>query len=120
MELLWEQGKPLSRSEIILLSTERTWQASSIHILLNQLLEKGAIVVDGFVKTGKNYGRTFAATVTQGEYEATQLKKSVASFKLKPSALGDFVSALFQDEELDEATLDRLDAILKSKRNKKE
>jgi len=52
MDLLWKENKPLSRSDIINLSTERSWKASSIHILLNQLLEKGAICVNGFVKTG--------------------------------------------------------------------
>ncbi len=60
MDLLWSQDKALSRSEIIELSTERSWKKSSIHILLNSLLEKGAIKVEGFVKTGKNYGRTYS------------------------------------------------------------
>ena len=50
MELMWKMKRPLSRTEIIDLSPDRSWSASSIHILLNKLLEKEAIEVSGFVK----------------------------------------------------------------------
>lgn len=119
MELLWSENQPLSRSQIIELSTERSWKSSSIHILLNQLLKKEAIKVDGFVKTGKNYGRTFSASITKGDYEAMQLKKSFGTFSLKSADLGDFVASLFQDEEIDDETLNRLEAILEAKKGSK-
>lgn len=118
MDLLWREGRGLSRAEIIELSPDRDWKASSIHILLNQLLAKEAIEVDGFVKTGKNYGRTFAATLSKDEYGKMELKKSVKRFALKPSVLGDFVATLFEEEDIDNDTLDRLDALLKEKRGK--
>ena len=51
MELMWKEGHPLSRSEIIDLTPERTWKPSSIHILLNSMLEKNAIEVAGFVQS---------------------------------------------------------------------
>ena len=54
MELLWREGRPLSRSEIIDLTPDRTWKPASIHILLNSMLEKGAIQVAGFVQSTKN------------------------------------------------------------------
>ncbi|WP_051280839.1 BlaI/MecI/CopY family transcriptional regulator [Anaerovorax odorimutans] len=117
MNLLWIQNRPLSRSEIIQFSKERTWKASSIHILLNQLLKKGAIKVDGFIKTGKNYGRTFAAAITQEEYQIIQFKENFRTFSTKPSAFVNFVSTLVQDEEIDDETLDRLEAILQAKRS---
>ena len=53
MELMWKMKRPLSRTEIIDLSPDRSWSANSIHILLNKLLEKEAIEVSGFVKTNK-------------------------------------------------------------------
>ena len=37
MELLWTQGRPLSRTEIIELTPERSWSSKSIHIILNKL-----------------------------------------------------------------------------------
>ncbi|EHL07554.1 transcriptional regulator, BlaI/MecI/CopY family [Desulfitobacterium hafniense DP7] len=116
MSLMWTQHKPLSRSEIIDLSPERSWKASSIHILLNQLLEKEAIVVDGYVKTGKNYGRTYSAAITPEEYQAMQIKQGAAFFQSKSAALTSLVSELIKDEDIDDETLDRLEAILREKR----
>ncbi len=117
MELLWSQDKALSRSEIIELSTERSWKKSSIHILLNSLLEKGAIRVEGFVKTGKNYGRTYSAAVTQEEYQIMQFKQGANYLKSKSSAITGLVSALVQNEDIDSETLDKLEAILKERKS---
>lgn len=119
MELMWTQDRALSRSEIIELSTERSWKKSSIHILLNSLLDKGAIIVDGFVKTGKNYGRTYSAAVTQEEYQIMQFKQGANYIKSKSSAIAGLVSALVQDEDIDSETLDRLEAILKERKSDK-
>ena len=78
MELLWREGRPLSRSEIIDLTPDRTWKPASIHILLNSMLEKGAIQVAGFVQSTKNYARTFTPTLTADEYAVLQFKHSSA------------------------------------------
>lgn len=50
----------------------------SIHILLNQLLKKSAIKVDGFVQTGKNYGRTYTAAITPEDYQVMYFKTSTS------------------------------------------
>lgn len=68
MDIIRTQVKALSRSEIIELSEKRYWKKISIHILLNSLLKKGAIKVEGLVKTGKNFGRTYSSAITQVEY----------------------------------------------------
>lgn len=119
MELLWAEGRALSRSEIIELSPKRSWKKSTIHILLNSLLEKGAIKVDGFVKTGKNYGRTYSAAVTPEEYQIMQFKQGANYLKSKSSAIASLVSTLIQDEDIDSDTLDRLEAILREQRSGK-
>lgn len=119
MDLMWALNRALSRSEIIELSTERSWKKSSIHILLNSLLEKGAIKVDGFVKTGKNFGRTYSTAVTQEEYQIMQFKQGTNYIKSKSSAIAGLVSALVQDEDIDSETLDRLEDILKTRKSEK-
>lgn len=43
MDVLWKAGRPLSSKEIVENSIDKTWKDSSIHILLNSLLDKGAI-----------------------------------------------------------------------------
>lgn len=78
MDLMWKEGRPLSRSEIIDLTPERSWKPASIHILLNSMLEKNAIEVAGFVQSTKNYARTFVPTLSADEYAVLQLKHSGA------------------------------------------
>ncbi len=68
MELLWKEGRPLSGAEIVALSENKTWKESYIHLLINSLLKKEMIKMDGFVKTTKNYARTFVSTITEEEY----------------------------------------------------
>ena len=43
MDVLWEDGGALSRADFLARSQEKTWKDSSVHILLNGLLAKGAI-----------------------------------------------------------------------------
>jgi predicted transcriptional regulator len=116
MELLWSKGRALSRSEIIELSTERSWKKSTIHILLNGLLEKGAIKVEGFARTGKNYGRTYSSAVTSEEYFIMQFKQSAYYRKYKSSAITGFLSELIQDEDIDNEALEEILAILKTRK----
>ena len=73
MDVLWEDGGPLSRSDFLERSEEKSWKDSSVHILLNGLLKKGAIREAGFVKRSKTYGRTFLPTMTREEYFATTI-----------------------------------------------
>lgn len=71
MDVLWREDRALSRGEIISLSEEKSWMDSSVHILLNSMLRKGAICEAGFVKCGKTCGRVYAAAVTVEQYYAS-------------------------------------------------
>lgn len=73
LNVLWQSHRPLSRNEILTLSTNKTWKDSSIHILLNSLLKKGALQEAGFVKSGKTWGRLYAAIISCEEYFATNV-----------------------------------------------
>lgn len=72
ISLIWESGRPLSRAEIAGMNPEKEWRSNSIHILLNRMMEKGAIEVAGFIRTGKVYGRTYQATLSWEEYATMQ------------------------------------------------
>ncbi len=73
MDVLWASDVPLSRSDLLERSEEKTWKDSSVHILLNGLLAKGAIREAGFVKRSKTYGRTFLPAMTREEYYAAAI-----------------------------------------------
>ena len=112
MDLLWKEDRPLSRSEIIDLTQERSWKPASIHILLNSMLEKGAIGVAGFVQSTKNYARTFTPTLTADEYAVLQFKHSSA---FNEQSVIHLVSALVEDIQ-DQDTLDQLVQILEKRK----
>jgi len=95
MDVLWESDVPMSRADLLTRSEEKTWKDSSVHILLNGLLNKGAIQEAGVVKRSKTFGRTFAPTMTREQYFA----QTVFSHRHKPEIVGLF-AALLQREDI--------------------
>lgn len=107
MDALWEKKIPMSRSDLLELGEEKTWKDSSVHILLNGLLQKGAIREAGFVRRSKTYGRTFVPNMTREEYFAT----TIFSHRCKPEMEGLF-EALLSRPEISADTLLRLKVLL--------
>lgn len=93
MDVLWGSEKPLSRADLLARSEEKTWKDSSVHILLNGLLNKGAIQEAGLVKRSKTYGRVFAPTLTREEYFA----KTIFSHRHQPDIVGLMEALLRRD-----------------------
>lgn len=114
MELMWKEGHPLSRSEIIELTPDRTWKPSSIHILLNSMLDKKAIEVAGFVQSTKNYARTFTPCVSADSYAVMQIRNSPV---FTQDSVPNLVSSLIEDVTVP-AILDQLETIVKTRRQK--
>ena len=94
MDVLWAAEKPLSRSDLLERSEEKTWKDSSVHILLNGLLQKQAIREAGMVKRSKTYGRTFEPTLTREEYFAA----TIFSHRHKPQIVGLFAALLKRED----------------------
>ena len=107
MDVLWEDGGALSRSDFLERSAEKSWKDSSVHILLNGLLKKNAIKEAGVVKRSKTYGRTFLPTMTREEYFAN----TIFSHRYKPELTG-LIAALKQRPEMDQQTLEQVRQIL--------
>lgn len=111
MDVLWASEVPLSRSDLLARSEEKTWKDSSVHILLNGLLAKGAIREAGVVKRSKTYGRTFAPTLTREEYFAT----TIFCHRHKPEIVGLF-AALLKREDITAAELDAIAGLVAERR----
>ena len=107
MDVLWEDGGELSRSDFLERSAEKSWKDSSVHILLNGLLKKGAIKEAGVVKRSKTYGRTFLPTMTREEYFAN----TIFSHRYKPQMVG-LIAALMERPEMDEEAIKQIRQIL--------
>lgn len=112
MDVLWESEKPLSRADLLDRSEEKTWKDSSVHILLNGLLQKGAIQEVGLVKRSKTYGRVFSPTLTREEYYAS----NVFGHRHKPDLVG-LIDAIFRQVNPSEAELSQIAALITKKNN---
>lgn len=95
MDVLWAAQEPLSRSDLLSHSEEKSWKDSSVHILLNGMLQKGVIREAGFVKRSKTYGRTFEPTLTREEYFAS----TIFSYRHKPRIV-ELIKALLGREDI--------------------
>lgn len=111
MDVLWQDGGALSRSDFLERSQEKNWKDSSVHILLNGLLSKGAIREAGLVKRSKTYGRTFLPTMTREEYFA----KTIYSHRHQPEITG-VVEALLQRPEVTVETLAEIEHLVEARR----
>ena len=107
MDVLWGEDVPLSRSDLLARGEEKSWKDSSVHILLNGLLQKGAIKEVGFVKRSKTYGRTFAPTLTREEYFAT----TIFSHRHQPQIIGLF-EALLKREDITPQQLEEIEKLV--------
>ncbi len=75
MELLWDAGEPLGRGEILERAEQQknSWKPNSIHILLNQLMDKNYVTVAGYYLSSRKLGRTFQPALTRQDYALSRL-----------------------------------------------
>lgn len=110
MDVLWDSPDPLSRADLLEKSDEKTWKDSSVHILLNGLLQKDAIREAGMVKRSKTYGRLFAPTMTREEYFAA----TIFSHRHKPDIVG-LMEALLRREDITKEQLAQIAELVAQK-----
>ena len=111
MDVMWESGVPMSRADLLAHSEDKTWKDSSVHILLNGLLQKNAIRQAGLVKRSKTYGRVFVPTMTREEYFAS----TIFSHRHKPRIVGLF-AALLEREEITPEDLNQIAGLVAAKK----
>lgn len=110
MDVLWESGKPVSRADLLSRSEDKSWKDSSVHILLNGLLNKGAIREAGLIKRSKTYGRVFIPTMTREEYFA----QTIYSHRYKPQVVG-LVRALLEQQNFSREELEQISKMIQSR-----
>ncbi len=113
MDVLWREDRALSRGEILSLSSDdKTWMDSSVHILLNSMLRKGAIKEAGFVKCGKTCGRVYEAALSCEEYYAS----TFASTKKVPE-ISKLLDAYIRLNGVDADTIKALEEVIAKAKN---
>ena len=112
MELLWETNNPLTATEIVELSPQKTWKTSYIHLLLNSLLKKEMIKVSGIKQTTKNFARTFEAALTRDEYLVLEIKRQDGA---SAHALPFLISALIKETD-DRELINELEEMIQKRK----
>ncbi len=112
MDAMWGANKPLSRADLLAQSEEKSWKDSSVHILLNGLLQKKAIKEAGLVRRSKTYGRVFSPTMTREEYFAT----TIFSHRHKPDIVG-LMEALLRREDITPEQMEKIAELVEKKQN---
>lgn len=113
MQVLWKEGRPLTRAELLKGTPNRNWNPASIHLILNSMISKGAIKI---TDAERKYGRTYEPVVTPGETALSALEAAIPEMSVA-ELYGCVLDGLMERGEMTEELILELDAVLKKKRN---
>ena len=82
MKLLWASDKPLSCTEIIERSAEKTWKDSYVHSLINSLMKKDLVKIESFELISRSYARKFSPKISKPKYIVREITKNTSSDEL--------------------------------------
>ena len=115
LRLLWEEKIALSGSEILERLPELNLFSTSIYTILDGMVDKGVLKVDGKIRRGKRFARTFVPTMSQEDFAAMQVVKLTPNVPKYDRLVGLF-TALVKHDGIDEKTLSSLEDFLQKQR----
>ena len=115
LRLLWEEKIALSSSEILERLPELNLFSTSIYTILDGMVDKGVLKVDGKIRRGKRFARTFVPTMSQEDFAAMQVVKLTPNVPKYDRLVGLF-TALVKHDGIDEETLSSLEDFLQKQR----
>ena len=68
MNLLWSVDAPLSCTEIVEMSGDKTWKDSYVHSLIKSLMKKGVVEIEAFELISRSYARKFSPKLSKEEF----------------------------------------------------
>ena len=111
MQVFWSMDKPLSLSELIAASPERTWKDRSGFSIINSLIKKGFLKEEGYTHSGKTIARTFVPVIGYTEYISDQISESKAKMKI-----ADLFASILGNEAIDAQAIKELDKLIEKKK----
>ena len=115
LRVLWGASAPLSRPEILARMSKNVWHPNSVHRVLNSLMQKGYVQVEGIARCGQNYGRTYRAAITQSDYMADVALHAIPDIPEVECVL-DVMSAMVRRKNITEKTIAMLEEMLAQRR----
>ena len=116
LSLLWSENRGLTAVEINELAQDKSWKPTSIHLIINSMMDKGAVVVDGMVRSGRVYSRIFKATMSPEEYSLMQVKQNTSFAPDQDAAISGLVASLIGSSEISEKTIEKIEELIKKKK----
>ena len=115
LRLLWTEKRSLSCAEMLELLPELNLFSTSIYAILEGMISKGVLMVDGKIRSGKRYARTYKPTISQEDFATSQMFKLTSNIPKTERLVGIFAS-MVNHEGLDTETLSKLEEFLQQKR----
>ena len=119
LKALWKAKKPLTRPQILEYIANQGMNPSSFHFAMNGLIEKGYVEVSGFERCGANYGRTYAAKKTRGDFVLNMLWDTRPDI-CDEEGVTEFMAAFVQRAQIDKKTICELENLLAKRRKELE
>lgn len=116
LSLLWTQNQGLTASEINFCCKDKSWKDASIHMILANMIDKGAVVVDGVIRSSRTYSRIFKAAITPEEYSMMQIKQNALFTNDRRSSMTKLFAHLIDSEEVNLETISKIEALLEKKK----
>ncbi|MBQ2767694.1 MAG: BlaI/MecI/CopY family transcriptional regulator [Clostridia bacterium] len=108
MLVLWGEGRPMKALELRdRLAEQHGWQKATVQVLLGRLCTRGFVATED----ERNY-KLYRPLVSEEDYRAAE--SSTLMRKLCRGSISTLVASLISANELDEADLDELEAMLHS------
>lgn len=105
MELLWAAERPLSCTEIVALSTNKTWKDSYVHSLIKSLIKKDMVKIDGFELISHSYVRKFAAALSKPQYYVRLIAGDEPDPERMNAVIQAYADMLYNPVDLDAAAV---------------
>jgi len=97
MGVLWGSNAPLTATEIVEFSENKTWKEKSIYTLMNTLIKKGAVILSRYKPTATNNARAYKPALTSEECAVLYIE-GVRKSGIKID-LQEFVNCLMKTEK---------------------
>lgn len=115
---IWKAGRALSAQEIVENMEDKTFKDRTIHSILNAMLEKGLIYVDGQRLSSRIYCRLFNTSLNFEQFQSQQISESPVYQENKSRVLPGIFSALVKDDDISAETLNELEALIEERKKR--
>jgi len=119
LKLLWKENRPLTAAEMIDKLPELNLVLTSIYVILNGMIKKGFVSLDGMERYGKRSSKTYKSILTPEEFATLQITRLLPEAPRHDRMLG-IVSSMTKYSGIDMETISALEEYLHQKRKELE